>query len=265
MRGRPKRLPPFLQKSNPNKMKKTTSATKAPKNIVFKFMSDKIAGPSQIIQSRDNARSRLMHKGRPIRYSPNHKSPYIEEQTGEIMRENILFQNGNLVVNESNEALLNFLRVHPQLDVTFRELDRERMAKEDLEELNMEADAMIFAKTADIEVLASALRVITNANVDNMSTAEVRRDALHLAKSDPERLLSIKTDPSFEIQDIARRAVSEGHLMIKGKSVHYNFPDKRDKLLTIPMGEEWAEALERYLISEDGIELYKILKKMLSI
>jgi len=244
--------------------KKGVKRKKSP-HIVFKLKDESITGPSFILQSTDNPRSRLLHNSRPIRYSVYHKSPYIDEQEGEIGREVVELIEGNLVVHESNEPLLNFLRVHPQNPGIFYEIDHEKIAREELEELNLEADALIFAKQADIDVISSVVRVLMGSDVDNMTTAEIRRDAMILAKRDPEGILSVKSDPSFEVKDIAARSIAEGHLGLRnqGRDIYYNFPDRKAKLLTVPMGETPESALERWFLSDDGVETYTILKKML--
>jgi len=246
-------------------MKNNSVKRKKSPHIVFKLTDENITGPSFLLQSTDNHRARLLHNNRPIRYSVYHRTPFVDEQEGEIGREIVEFVEGNLVVHESNESLLNFLRVHPQNGVTFWEVDHEKIAREELEELNLEADALIFAKQADIDVISSVVRVLMGSDVDNMTTAEIRRDAMILAKRDPEGILSVKSDPSFEVKDIAARSIAEGHLGLRnqGRDIYYNFPDRKAKLLTVPMGEEPASALERWFLSDDGVETYTILKKML--
>lgn len=228
--------------------------------------------PSLILQSKDTPRRRLTHDvdgvHRPIRYASNQLSPYILEQTGEVFdREPIIFEDGNLIVPMNNMALINFLDVHPSNGSVFMELNHEKMAKDELEYLNHEADAMIFAKTADIEVLASALRILSESDVDNMSSSEIRRDALQLAKRDPWGLLEITNDPSMEIKNVCRRSISEGHLGLRNnnRDIFYNFPEKKSKLMSIPLDVNPYDALERYLMSDDGMDLYKALKKKLEI
>lgn len=248
---------------------KNQSETAKKKDVVFILTGNKTP-PSFTLASADAPRSRLFAKGTydPIRYSIYHESPLVKNQKeGEIHRDQIVFEEGVLVVSHSNTVLLNFLRVHPQLDVTFKELNHEKMAKEELAELNLEYDAMHFAKTADIEVLASALRILTDANIDDYSVSEIRRDAMYLAKNDPESLLSISQDPSFDIKNVCIRSVSEGHLGLRhnDSAIYYNFPEKKSKLLTVPTDETWQIALERYLISEEGKDLYVALKKLLDI
>jgi len=228
--------------------------------------------PSLVLHAKDSSRNRLVHQdkgiSRPIRYASNQLSPYIDEQIGEVFdREAIVFEEGNLVVPDSKQALINFLEVHPGNGSVFMELNHEQMAKDELEDLNAEADAMIMARTADIEVLSSAIRILSGSDVDNMTVAEVRRDAMQLAKRDPWGLLSIANDPSFEIKNICRRAVSEGHLGFRNnnRDIHYNFPENKKRLIAVPLDMDPYDALEHYLISDEGVDLYKTLKKKLSV
>lgn len=248
---------------------KEKSTTAKKKDVVF-ILKGSRTPPSFILSSADSPRNRLFAKDTydPIRYSMYHDSPFVKDQKeGEVHRVPIIFEEGVMVISHSNETLLKFLRVHPQYDVTFMELNHEKMAKEELAELNLEYDAMHFAKTSDIEVLASALRILTDANVDDYTTSEIRRDAMYLAKNDPESLLSISQDPSFDIKNVCIRAVSEGHLGLRhnDSAIYYNFPEKKSKLLTVPTDETWQISLERYLISEEGKDLYVALKKLLDI
>jgi hypothetical protein len=226
--------------------------------------------PTYILPSADKPSHRLFANDgsyRPIRYSSNQKSPFVEEQTGIIFeRDPIIFDNGNLVVESSNDALIKFLAVSPGLDRIFELCDPEKQAAAELQQFNMEAEAMNFAKTADIDLLASAVRLL-NEHSTAQTTSEIRRDAFVLARTNPEGLLSITTEPDFDRKNVAARAIEEQHLGVRdnGRSIYYNFTGNKKKLMSVPMDEEPIGALERYFLTDEGVELYVALKKLLEI
>jgi hypothetical protein len=236
--------------------------------LVYTLLGSK-KPPTWILQSRDTNSARLHHITkdnvyRPIRYSEYHKSPFLDEQEGEAKLSPIIFEDGYLVVPAHNEALINFLAAHPGNGSLFELDDPEKKAREELEYLDLEAKAMAFVKSAPIDLLASAVRILDEHSVAQ-TTAEIKRDAYALAKSDPEGLLSVTTDPSFEIKNVVQRVIDEGLLAFRNnkRDIHYNLPENKKRLIAVPMDETWDSALERYFLSSEGAEVYSAMKRLL--
>ena len=228
---------------------------------------------SKFIASKDNRRSRLLFKDpktgrqRSMRYSRNHESPFLDEQDDNAIVEPIVFLEGFLNVPSSNMALQNFLEIHPGNEAnggaTFYEADPEKAAQERMAELDLRTDAIIAAKQLEFNTMMALARTLLKGNVDKMSSSEIKYDMLRYAEANPEHFLSAIGDPDMELNNYAARAFQDKVVTFRaGKDIHYNLPDNKKKLCTVPLGMNEVDALSAYLQSNDGIEFYKILSNM---
>ena len=83
------------------------------------------------------------------------------------------------------------------------------------------------------------------------------------AQQDPQDFLDTINDPMVELQDEVVQFVSAGLLMINDKKVNFNLPGNKKKLMTVPFGEDAHYILASYMQSDEGLEVYKLLKKHL--
>ena len=92
---------------------------------------------SYMLASRHSSRSPLLHfddeKGinKPLRYARNQKSPFEDEQDGNAILEPVVFEDGLLFVEATNQVLQHFLALHPQNGMLFEEIDAEKDASEE--------------------------------------------------------------------------------------------------------------------------------------
>lgn len=224
------------------------------------------------IPAKDTSVSRLLYfdeekkQQRALRYAKNQKSPFVDEQDDNAILESIVFVDGELNVPKQNVQLQEFLALHPgnmsNGGTTFFEYNPEEVAAKNIEALNREVDALILAKTLDLNKMLSIGRVYLSGNVDAMSTAELKRDILLFAKGSPAEFMEAANDPELELDNIAARAIAEEFVIVKqGKDIYYNLRDNKKKILTIPFGELPVNALAKWLHSEAGETFYTYLKK----
>ena len=149
--------------------------------------------------------------------------------------------------------------------MVFEEINKERDAAEELEYVESGLEAQILAKNLEFDKLAGALQISMGANVDKMSSIELRRDILIYAKNNPEDFINTLNDPMLEMQDTVYRFFDKAYLVFKNssKDVYFNLPKNKKKLLTVPFGEDPYFIVASHFQSDDGIELYKLLKKRL--
>ena len=199
---------------------------------------------------------------RELRYARNQKSPFVDEQDDHFILEHVTFIDGSLSVPKTNPVLQAFLSMHPGFGHTFFELDFEKIAKEEVDNLNKEVDALIAAKGLAMDAAESVLRVMTNANVDKMTSDEIKRDILIYAKRNPEEFMEAIDDPQLKLYSTASKALSNGTFVLKNnnKDIYFNIGTNKKKLLTIPFGEEPVQAIVSFLITDDGIEVLKMLE-----
>lgn len=221
---------------------------------------------SFIIQSRDLPTRRLLHfdgkRNRALRYSPNQKSPFVDEQDGEVILEAIIFKDGVLNVNESQPELIEFLRIHPDFGKVFVEWNPAKEAEDRINRENLVLDAQIAARELSIEKMASIIRMFTNKNVDKMDAKEIKWECMQIAKSNPEDFLDAIDDPDLELDDIATRAIRDGFVSVRngGRDIHYNLKDNKKRLMTVPLNEKPESAFAAWLQSDDGLEFFKYLR-----
>ena len=98
---------------------------------------------------------------------------------------------------------------------------------------------------------------------DNMTTPELRRDVLIYAKNSPEDFLETVQDPQLELYGDVVTFFNKTWLILKnnGKDVYFNLPKNKNKLLSVPFGEDHYFIVASFFQDDDGIETYKLLKK----
>ena len=236
---------------------------------LYKLRRD-VAPLSYILPSRNSHRHPLMYfdeeKGynRALRYSPNQKTPFEDEQDKNVILQPIIFENGFLKVPKTDPVLQYFLEIHPDNGIKFEEVNNERDAEQDLENINYEVDALIAAKQMDLSSLERIGRVILGRDVTKMSTAELKRDVLVYARNNPKDFLDTIDDPMTDITSTVALLFDKNLLSWRsGKDVHFNLPNNKKRMLTVPHGEDRDYIVASYLQSDEGLETLKLLEPML--
>jgi len=221
----------------------------------YKLTRDK-APLSYTIPTRNTKRSSLLHfdtktgQNRSMRYAKNQKSIFEDEQDGNILLEPIIFEDGFLRVPKENQILQKFLAFHPLSGQTFIEVDKEKDAS--------------LAKDLDVEMLETIARVVIGLRVDSLTSAELKRDVRMFAKRYPDEFIESLNDPLLKLQNKCATFLNEGLLIIKNqKDVYYNIKGNKNKLLTVPYGEDPLFILASFLQSDEGLEVLKILESKL--
>ena len=244
------------------------------KKVEYKAKAYRLKGDkaplSYMLSSRHSSRSPLLHfneetgVNEPLRYARNQKSPFENEQDGNAILEPIVFEDGMLTVSKENQVLQKFLSLHPSNGFVFEEINKERDAAAELEQVEFELEAQIEAKkiTKDTSKLTQICRVLMGNAVENMTTAELKRDILVYAKNNPEDFLDTLNDPMLELMDDVYQFFNLSLLSARnnGKDVYYNLPNNKKKMLTIPFGEDPNFIVASFMKSDDGLEVYKLLK-----
>jgi len=236
----------------------------------YKLKRD-VAPLTYMLASRNSQRYPLLwfdeEKGinRPLRYARNQKSPFEDEQDGNAILEPIVFEDGVLFVPKTNQVLQKFLYYHPQRDMVFEEINKERDAQEELEYVEAALEAQVIAKNLEFEKLVSVARVLLGSQAEKMSSVELKRDILLYAKESPVDFLDTLNDPMLEMQDTVYQFFNKSYLVFRNgnKDVYFNLPKNKKKLLTVPFGEDPYFIVASHFQSDEGIEIYKILKKRL--
>jgi hypothetical protein len=227
-----------------------------------------VAPLSYILPSRNSHRHPLMYfdgtSNRALRYSPNQKTPFEDEQDKNVILEPIIFEDGFLKVPKTNPVLQWFLDIHPDKGLKFEVVDNEKDAETELEAMNYEVDALIAAKQLGLSELERIGRVILGRDVTKMSTAELKRDVLVYARNNPKGFLDTLNDPMTNMSATVALMFDKGLLGYRaGKDVHFNLTNNKKRMLTVPYGEDRDYIVASYLQSDEGLETFKLLEPML--
>ena len=241
-----------------------------PVDKVYKL---KIGNPlSYTLASRNHPRFPLMwfdeknNVNRALRYSTNQQSPFEDEQDGNAIIEPIIFEDGFLRVPKNNPVLQQFLHYHPLNGTIFAEVDKEKDAAAEVEDLNLEVEALIEARQLSLEQIETLTRVMFGKDPSTVSTAELKRDILVFAKRDPKEFLNILNDPELKFQAKVRLFFENKLLVLRNgeKEVWFNTATNKKKMLSVPFGEDPYEMVAHFLQSDEGIDSLKMLEATLA-
>jgi hypothetical protein len=223
---------------------------------------------SYTLASRNNLKYPLMwfdeSKGvnRVLRYASNQKSPFEDEQDGNAILEPIVFEDGFLAVPRTNPVLQAFLHYHPMNNIVFEVVDYEKDAKDQVEELNLEVDALIQARSLSIEQLEMMTRVLFGKDPTVITTAELKRDILVFAKNYPHDFLQAFNDPELKYQAKIRSFFEDKLLAVRnnGREIWFNTPTNKKKMCSVPHNNDPYDFAGQFLQSDEGLDSLKMLE-----
>lgn len=245
---------------------------KSEKDIIYKLTRN-ANPPSVTIPSRNTKRSPLLwyddskKQQRALRYSPNQRSPFEDEQDENVIIEPIVFINGFLRVPYTNPVLQKFLELHPMNGKKFSIVDDEVDAGKEVDRMTMEIDALTIARNLPIEETERIARVILGKNVSSLTSSELKRDVLLYAKRYPEKFIAASKDPSTKLQSTIRELFDVHLLAFRNnkKDVFFNMASKKSRMLTVPFEADPYSTIEQYFLTETGLEELKALQKELEL
>jgi hypothetical protein len=179
--------------------------------------------------------------------------------------EPVIFEDGFLRVPKNNPVLQEFLHYHPLNGKKFIEVNEEKDAAEEVNQFNIEVDALIEARKLTISQVENIGRVLLGIDTSRVTTAELRRDILIYVKRDPSGFMKMVNDPMLKLQSKVKLFFDKSLLSFrnKRKEVWFNTTNNKKKMLTVPYGEDPLYIVSSYLQSDDGLEHLKMLEAVL--
>ena len=202
---------------------------------------------------------------RELRYATNMSSPFVDEQKGEVTLGHITFRDGNLNVPKENIALQKLLSLyHPMKNMRYKEFIPQKIADDEIENIEWEIEALNIARSMDIDVAEAIVRVEYGSKVNKMSSKELRRDLLILAKTNPKLFISLAADENVQLRNFAINAVEANIIRISpdNRSVHWTSNDR--KLMNVPFEENPYSAIAAWFKTDEGVEVFKSIEKRLN-
>ena len=203
-------------------------------------------------------------KQREIRYATNQDSPLVDEQKGECTLGHITFRDGFLKVPKNQTNLQKLLSVyHPLKNRIYEEYSAVEEAKDELQELDMQIDALNAAREIDIDHAEAILRVEKGSEVNNMSSKEIKRDLLLFAKNNASMFISLANDDNVQLRNFAIKAREAGIINLSSDQRTFTWGTNNRKLMNVPFDENPYSAFAAFLKTDEGVEIYKSIDKKL--
>ena len=201
---------------------------------------------------------------REIRYTLNQKTPFVDEFKGDSRLDHIIFRDGVLNVPKERVVLQQILsKYHPDLNKKFAETDNEAAAESDLDDMNLEFEAMQAAMTIDIDHAEAIVRTERGSAVNEMSSQEIKRDLFLMAKQQPGLFLELANDENINIRNLGIKAVEMGLIILSNDQRTFLWGSNNRRLLTVPFDENPYSALTSWFKTDEGVEVYQLLEKKL--
>ncbi len=199
-----------------------------------------------------------------LRYATNHNSPFVEEQKGEATLGHIVFRNGVLNVEKEKQNLQKLLSLyHPLIGKKFIEFDSSQEAVEDLDDIELQIDALNAARDMDIEQAEAIVRVEQGSKVSSMKSSEIKRDLMLMAKQNPALFIDLANDENVGLRNVAIKAVEMGIIKISQDQRSFHWGSNNRKLMTVPFEENPYSAMAAYFKTDEGVEVYRSVEKMI--
>jgi hypothetical protein len=202
---------------------------------------------------------------RELKYCENQKTPFVDEMKGDQRLAHIIFRNGALHVPRNKQTLQRLLSLyHPHKDKLYAEYKPVKEAEDQMQWLELEADALIAARDMDIDLAEAIMRVENGSKVSNMSSKELKRDLLIFSKRNPMLFLELAKDENVVLRNFGIKATEAGILKLSSDQRNFVWASNDRKLMTIPYGEHPYSALAAWFKTDEGMEIYSNIEKRLN-
>jgi hypothetical protein len=147
-------------------------------------------------------------------------------------------------------------------DRTYSEYNKIEEATDDLAYMEYEINALIADKSLDVDAAEAILRSEIGSEVNNMTSKEIKRDVLLMARRNPGMFLQLANDENVELKNIGAKFVENNLIKLSADQRVFSYPNGK-KICAVPYDEHPMNALAAFFKTDDGMELFKNLSKKL--
>ena len=200
---------------------------------------------------------------RSIRYCSNEPSIYVDEQSQNGRRAQIVFVDKMLGVPASQPNLQDYLEKHPGNTKnggnTFYEINHEQKTDTLIQDEFLAHDAISLIREKSIDDL---IPVILYLGISlEQRNQEIRRELLIEAKSNPQAFIQLFDNPLVKMRASISLAASNGILKINQDGVFWT--DSNRLILATPVGQDGVDMMTKFCLSEKGSLVHQeILKRL---
>ena len=201
---------------------------------------------------------------RELKYCENQRTPFVDEMKGDQRLSHVIFRNGALYVEKTKTVLQKLLSLyHPDKDKIYYEFQPVQEAANEIERLELEADAILAARNMDIDMAEAVMRVELGSKVSEMSSKELKRDLLVFARNNPDLLLELINDDNVQLRNYGIRATELGIIKLSNDQRTFSWGSNDRKLMSVPFDEHPYSALAAWFKTDEGMEIYSNIEKQL--
>ena len=185
--------------------------------------------------------------------------------TGDQRLEHIIFRNGTLFVEKEKTVLQKLLsNYHPHKDKIYYEYNPVKEAADDIEILELEADAIVIARDIDVDLAEAIMRVEKGSEVSKMSSKELKRDLLVFARNNTALFLELAADDNVQLRNFGIKAVELGIIKLSSDQRNFLWGSNNRPVMTVPFDEHPYTALAHWFKTDEGMEIYSNIEKRLN-
>ena len=201
---------------------------------------------------------------REIKYTLNQKTPFVDEFKGDARLGHIVFEDGVLNVPREKQTLQKLLSLyHPDKGRIYTEWNPVKDAESDVDILEMEIEALNIARDLEVDKAEAILRVEQGSSVAQMTSKEIKRDVMLMAKNDHVLFLDLIGDDNVLLRNFGIKAVEAGLLNLSADNRSFTWSNTDRKVMEVPYDEHPYSALAAWFKTDEGLEVYKNLEKKL--
>lgn len=202
---------------------------------------------------------------RELKYCENQRTPFVDEMAGDQRLNHIIFRAGSLYVPKEKTVLQKLLSLyHPHRNKLYYEFKPQEIAKNEVDILEMEIEALMIARDLDIDMAEAVMRAEIGSSVSTMSSKELKRDLLLYAKNNPELFLELVNDDNVQLRNFGIKATELNIIKLSSDQRHFMWGSNDRKLMTVPFDEHPYSALAQWFKTDEGMEVYTNIEKRLS-
>ena len=202
---------------------------------------------------------------RELKYCQNQTTSFVDEMKGDQRLSHIIFRDGSLFVSKEKTVLQKLLSLyHPHKNKLFYEYNPVKEAADDIEVLELEADAIVVARNMDVDLAEAIMRVEKGSEVSKMSSKELKRDLLVFARNNPSLFLELATDDNVQLRNFGIKATELGIIKLSQDQRNFLWGSNNRPVMTVPFDEHPYTALAHWFKTDEGMEIYSNIEKRLN-
>ena len=129
--------------------------------------------------------------------------------------------------------------------------------------MELQIDALNAARSMDIDHLEAIMRVEVGSKVNQMSSKELKRDALMFARQNPALFIDLAKDENVQLRNFAILATEAKIIKLADDQRSFTWASNGKKLMSVPFEENPYSAMAAFFKTDEGVEVFKSIEKKL--